>query len=130
MFAILKNRLVDEFRRHARAPQSLDEGDEALDGLVDDQFDGRDHWRQFPAEWGDPEQALEQASFWAVLDACLDNLPARPARVFAMRELLDMDTDEICKELAISTSNCWVLLHRARSGLRDCLSRRWFGDAN
>jgi RNA polymerase sigma-70 factor (ECF subfamily) len=43
-----------------------------------------------------------------------------------MRELLGLETDEICKELSISTSNCWVILHRARLGLRQCLETQWF----
>jgi RNA polymerase sigma-70 factor (ECF subfamily) len=45
-----------------------------------------------------------------------------------MREWLDLETDEICKELAISTSNCWVMLYRARMRLRECLQLNWFGD--
>jgi DNA-directed RNA polymerase specialized sigma24 family protein len=43
-----------------------------------------------------------------------------------MREWLELETDEICKELAISSTNLWVLLHRARLRLRDCLQDRWF----
>jgi RNA polymerase sigma-70 factor (ECF subfamily) len=43
-----------------------------------------------------------------------------------MRELLELETDEICRELAITTSNCWVILHRARMGLRLCLEETWF----
>jgi RNA polymerase sigma-70 factor (ECF subfamily) len=43
-----------------------------------------------------------------------------------MRELMGLETEEICKELRISTSNCWVMLHRARLSLRACLERTWF----
>ena len=81
-----------------------------------------------PAAWGDPHASLEQKRFWEVMDACLTVLSASPARVFMMREFLGLETDEICKELAISSSNCWVLLHRARLGLRECLGLRWFGE--
>jgi DNA-directed RNA polymerase specialized sigma24 family protein len=42
-----------------------------------------------------------------------------------MREWLGLDTDEICKELAISSTNLWVLLHRARLRLRECLQVGW-----
>jgi RNA polymerase sigma-70 factor (ECF subfamily) len=43
-----------------------------------------------------------------------------------MREWLDRDVDEICQELGITSSNCGVMLHRARLQLRECLERQWF----
>jgi RNA polymerase sigma-70 factor (ECF subfamily) len=64
-----------------------------------------------------------------VFEACLDHLPEKTARVFMMREVLGFETDEICKETGISSSNCWVVLHRARLGLRTCLETRWFAGA-
>ncbi len=85
-------------------------------------------WAVRPAAWADPQASLEQKRFREVFEVCISGLPEKPARVFGMRELLGMETEEICKELGLSTSNCWVLLHRARLGLRDCLSRRWFGE--
>ena len=127
VFAILKNKIIDELRRRARQPQEL-EAEAALEEVVAELFDDREHWVETPAAWGDPEASLEQKRFWEVLDVCINNLAPTPARVFTMREFLGLETDEICKELAISTSNCWVLLHRARLGLRECLGRRWFGE--
>jgi RNA polymerase sigma-70 factor (ECF subfamily) len=129
VFAILKNKIIDELRRRARegnvaelAPVE-DEGED-----FDELFDQRGHWAEPPAPWADPEKSLENSQFWVIFQACLDGVPAKPGRVFMMREILGLETDEICKELGISSSNCWVLLHRARLGLRECLSRRWFGE--
>ncbi|MCX7176178.1 MAG: sigma-70 family RNA polymerase sigma factor [Proteobacteria bacterium] len=127
VFSILKNKIVDELRRSSRNKADA-VAEAALDEMVAGLFNERDHWDEIPAAWGDPHTSLEQKRFWEVLDACLTTLPASPARVFMMREFLDLETAEICKELAISTSNCWVLLHRARIGLRECLGRRWFGE--
>ena len=56
----------------------------------------------------------------------MEGLPKKTARVFMMREVLGVDTGEICKQLSITSSNCWVLLYRARMGLRECLEKRWF----
>jgi len=128
VFAILKNKLIDEFRRRSRSPVVAMEDEVALEDQLEAQFDGRGHWREPPPAWSDPAAALEQKRFWEVSEICISSLPERPARVFGMRELMGMETEEICKELGISASNCWVLLHRARLGLRDCLSRRWFGE--
>ncbi|MBU0752863.1 MAG: sigma-70 family RNA polymerase sigma factor [Gammaproteobacteria bacterium] len=128
VFAILKNKLIDEFRRRSRNPVVDVDAEVALGEQLDEQFDARGHWLTPPSAWSDPGASLEQKRFWEVFEVCISGLPERPARVFGMRELLGMETEEICKELGISTSNCWVLLHRARLGLRDCLSRRWFGE--
>lgn len=127
VFSILKHKIIDELRRSSRSPADVD-AEAALDEAVCGLFDERDHWAEMPPAWGNPHASLEQKRFWEVMDACLTNLPASPARVFMMREFLGLETVEICKELAITTSNCWVLLHRARIGLRECLGLRWFGE--
>lgn len=128
VFAILKNKIIDEFRRRSREPVDAAH-EEFLEESIAGQFDGRGHWAIQPAVWADPHASLEQKRFWEAFELCISALPERPAQVFGMRELIGMETTDICKELGISTSNCWVLLHRARLGLRDCLSRRWFGDS-
>jgi RNA polymerase sigma-70 factor (ECF subfamily) len=79
-----------------------------------------------PAEWRSPESALEERRFFNALERCLQTLPGNTARAFTMRELLGLETDEICKELRITPSNCWVMLYRARMNLRACLERTWF----
>ncbi|MEZ5626749.1 MAG: hypothetical protein R3E34_04385 [Rhodocyclaceae bacterium] len=48
--------------------------------------------------------------------------------MFMMREFLELDSHEICDTLAISMSNCHVILHRARNGLRRCLEANWFSE--
>jgi len=125
LVGILKHKLIDQLRRHAREATVLDRDDaEDLDAQL---FDASGHWRESPADWGDqPEALLGQQQFLAVLDACVDKLPATQGRVFMMREWLELDTDEICKELAISPTNLWVLLHRARLRLQGCLQTHWF----
>ena len=60
---------------------------------------------------------------------CLEKLPANTARVFMMREVMELESDEICKELAITSTNLWVILYRARMALRQCLEQNWFAQA-
>lgn len=126
VFTILKNKIIDEFRRRAREPERAPPDEDEGAELENELFIPDGHWAEFPADWGNPEAALRQSQFWTIFEACLDRLPAKPGRVFMMREFLDLDTEEICKELKISSSNCWVLLHRARLGLRECLALNWF----
>jgi len=54
-------------------------------------------------------------------------MPAKTAQVFVMREVMGLSTEEICKEMRITATHCWVILHRARLSLRACLDIKWFG---
>jgi RNA polymerase sigma-70 factor (TIGR02943 family) len=125
LVGILKHKVVDQLRRHAReASLSTDDDDDAdLDTLL---FKADGEWREAPKDWGDPEHALRERQFFEVLEACVEHLPATQGRVFMMREWLELDADEICNQLSITTTNLWVLLHRARLRLRECLQQGWF----
>jgi len=116
---ILKHKIVDAIRRMARDPGPVPDVAE-LDAL----FDATGHWDEAPADW--PESSLEQKQFFAVLEKCLAGLPAKTAQAFMMREHMGFETDEICKELSVTPTHCWVLLYRARMALKECLQTNWF----
>ena len=124
---ILKHKIVDAIRRKVKAPVPLSVLDD--EGTIDD-FDGLfrsdGRWDAPPADWGDPEAALNQRQFFDVMEFCLEKLPPQTGRVFMMREVMELETDEICKELAITANNLWVILYRARMALRVCLEQHWF----
>jgi RNA polymerase sigma-70 factor (ECF subfamily) len=125
--AILKHKIVDIIRRSMREveiPRDA-EGEEAVDALF--QRDG--HWAEPLRPWGNPESEAERGELRRVLDECADRLKPVMAQVFSLREVAGMETDEICKELGITPTNCWVLLHRARLFLRQCLELNGFSGA-
>jgi len=93
---------------------------------VDGLFRQGGAWQAQPADWGDPEQSLRRQEFFDILQICLDKLPPNTARVFVMREVLELSSEEICKELTITANNLWVILYRARMSLRECLEMNWF----
>lgn len=131
LVGILKHKIIDHLRRSGREQPLTGPGDERSEAdAVDALFAEDGHWREFPANWGNPAAALENSRFRAAFEMCLQRLPARTAQVFAMREVMEMPTDEICKALRISTTNCWVMLHRARLTLRECLELQWFGKSS
>lgn len=133
VFAILRNKIVDLIRVRDREPVLSDLGAEEGedDALMDALFDAHGHWNTgvTPGRWRDPEDSFEQGQFWTVFELCLDRLPEKTARVFSMREFFGFETEEICKETGVSSTNCFVLLHRARLSLRTCLEERWFAGA-
>lgn len=131
IIAILKNKVADILRQRQRRPipasQIRAPDDE---GALPAVFDRKGMWRDSarPARWEDPEADVHSRQFLAIFDSCLNRLPPQQARVFLMREVVELETDEICAELGLSTTNVHVILHRARLALRSCLQMHWFGE--
>jgi RNA polymerase sigma-70 factor (TIGR02943 family) len=126
LVGILKHKVVDQIRRHSREVSATTPDDEEdIDALL---FKEDGHWREAPAApaaWGNPDHLLAQRQFFEILELCMEALPGVQGRVFMMREWLELDTPEICKELNITATNLWVLLHRARLRLQVCVRQRW-----
>lgn len=125
LIGILKHKVIDQIRRHRREVSTTSD-EEAREDLDDLLFKADGHWQEPPADWGNPSAALGQRQFFEVLEACMEHLPGQQGRVFMMREWLELGTDEICKETGVSATNLFVLLHRARLRLRECLQVNWF----
>ena len=120
----LLERWGDERQREVVLDSGSD--DDSADPLEHMAFKADGHYAEKPAEWGNPEQDLNSRQFFAVLEACTDKLPPVQGRLFLMREWLEMSSEEICKELALTPTNLYVQLHRARLRLRECLDLNWF----
>lgn len=129
LFGILKNKIADHFRKLGRETNFTDLG--FLKDELSHKFEGDGFWNHDlgPVEWHRSDAVVYRSEFWAVMKACLGKLPPRVADVFLMREVDDADTDAICESLDITRNNVWVMLHRARMALRECLEINWFGKA-
>jgi RNA polymerase sigma-70 factor, ECF subfamily len=128
---ILKHKIADWQRREARNPLRRATAhhvdmDSEYEDTADTLFDSAGGWVTPPSTWANPEQCLENERFRELLDNCLAALPVATARAFYLREVEGLTTEEICQQLDISESNCWVMLHRARMSLRRSLEERWF----
>lgn len=131
VFAILKNKIADVLRQKQRlinASSLMREGEEDED--FSELFDKKGFWQpdERPVAWANPEESLREGQFWRVFEVCLENLPGNQARVFMMREFIELDSHEICATVGITVSNLNVMLHRARIRLRECLEDRWFAE--
>lgn len=129
VFAILKNKIADTLRQRQRlvdASRLLGSDQEGDD--LDELFDHKGFWQpeERPARWNGADSAVEDKQFWLVFEACLTHLPSQQARVFMMREFIEMESNEVCAEVGITVSNLNVILYRARLRLRECLENRWF----
>lgn len=124
---ILKHKVVDIIRRRVREVELP--MDEDGDADVDSLFRADGHWATPLRAWGNPHTEAELAQLRRALTECADRLKPVMAQVFSLREGGGMETEEICKELGITPTNCWVLLHRARLFMRQCLELNGYSGA-
>jgi RNA polymerase sigma-70 factor (TIGR02943 family) len=127
LVGILKNKIVDRFRKLGRETSFTDM--EFLSDELSEKFVSVGFWNHDlgPHEWKpEPDAVMHRAEFWQVMRDCLSKLPEKIRAVFTMREMDGMPSKEVCAVLSISDSNLWVMLHRARMALRECLEMNWF----
>ena len=129
--AFCKNKIVDYYRKLGRETAFTDLeflGDECSHKFVEQGFWNHDFG---PHEWRpEADEVMHKEEFWQTLRDCLAKLPQRIADVFMLREMDEMPSKQICLTLNISESNLWVMLHRARMALRECLEMNWFDKVN
>ncbi len=77
------------------------------------------HWQTPPEPW--PEQRLEDAETRAAALAAIAGLPPRQREVIALRDVEGFSAEEACNALDLTETNQRVLLHRARSKVRNAL---------
>ena len=92
----------------------------------DDPFPG--HWCAYPGDWHRlPDEALAQGETLNVVLSTIQQLPPPQRLVITMRDIQGCDAAEVCEALDVSEGNQRVLLHRARSKVRDALERHLDG---
>ena len=130
LFGILHNKLADHYRRQYRevALPELEAPVPEEAGAFGERGMGKDGWlhKMVPKAWETPDEVLVNKEFMEVFKRCLARLPANVAHAFSLREMESMPSEQICKDLGVSPNNLWVMLHRARMGLRRCLEVHWF----
>ena len=127
LVGILKNKIVDHFRKLGRETSFTDM--EFLSDEFSEKFVSVGFWNHDlgPHEWKpEPDEVMHRSEFWQVMRECLAKLPQKVRDVFTMREMDSVPSKEICTILSITDSNLWVMLHRARMALRECLEMNWF----
>jgi RNA polymerase sigma-70 factor, ECF subfamily len=122
---ILKHKIIDQFRRGGREVSADAQLEASEHETFDELYAANGHRVEAPSDWGDPEATLSRTQFLEILQLCIDKLPAGLGRIFMMREWLELETAQICNELSITSTNCFVMLYRARMRLRECLDIHW-----
>jgi RNA polymerase sigma-70 factor (TIGR02943 family) len=128
LIAILKRKIIDYYRKKSTSHEK-----QSLDGLAvgtEAFFDTDDgHWTRAgaPKDWKkDFNTSVERDEFYTILSRCLSKIPEKWSAAFVMKQVDGRETEEICNELDITPSNYWVIMHRAKLHLRDCMAKNWF----
>lgn len=121
--SILKRKVIDYYRKinsnKGKAEVRINFSDEENEGdwletKVSDPFDKT------------AEDKMENEELGLVIHECMSKLNTKHAEVFKMKTILNMETDDICNELNITPSNLWVIIHRARTAMAECLEKHWY----
>ena len=124
LIAILKRKIIDYYRKINSA-----KGKAEVRMNFHQEGDNQGNWleERVPQTWSsDADKNIESEELKTTIEQCIDHLPEKYAIVFRMKTIQGFETEEICKELNITTSNLWVMVHRARTQLRRCMEDNWF----
>jgi RNA polymerase sigma-70 factor (ECF subfamily) len=123
LISILKRKIIDHYRksnsRKGKAEVRMSYSDPDADGdwleeRVKDPFDKT------------AEDTMENEELGMAIMKCLDGLNEKQATIFKMKTIDGFDTETICNEFDITPSNLWVIIHRARKSMAECLEKNWF----
>jgi RNA polymerase sigma-70 factor (ECF subfamily) len=123
LISILKRKIIDHYRKinsnKGKAEVRIQYNDAESEGdwleeRVADPFDKT------------AEDSMQNSELGDAIHNCLSKLPNKQANVFKMKTVLNYETEVICNELNITASNLWVIIHRARTAMADCLKENWF----
>ena len=119
LLRIVVNRAISTLRSRSReVSQSSEE-----EAPVSDWFDATGSWASTPTSWGrgshgdSPDALLAAEDLQDCIDKHLLDMPDNQRSVLVLRDMQQMQFEEICNELSLSASNARVLLHRARMRL-------------
>ena len=124
LVGILKNKIIDHIRKVSRRGklEVLPTEEEPFER----NFNRLGIWNTVLADWaGDPDELLHEKQLKEVLKICLAKVPLKSRQAFVLKTFDNKESDEICNILDITPSNLWVLLHRCRNSLRECLEINW-----
>lgn len=118
LFGILYNK-ISEARRQQKRDRETDD--------VDEVFEQRYNKNGY---WSNPPRPVDAAVFDREvrkgIEDCLETVPRKQRMAFVLREVEEMESEEICNILEVTRTNLGVLLHRVRNRLRECLETKGF----
>jgi RNA polymerase sigma-70 factor (TIGR02943 family) len=123
LISILKRKIIDYYRK---INSNKGKAEVRMSYLSNSDQEG-DWMEEQAADLRNPnvEDMIEQRELGDALEECIACLPERYATIFVQKTIDNLETETICKEHNITASNLWVIIHRARVQLMECLNNKW-----
>ncbi|GAA4240002.1 MULTISPECIES: sigma-70 family RNA polymerase sigma factor [Winogradskyella] len=124
LISILKRKIIDHYRKI-----NSNKGKAEVRMSYNSDTDTEGDWleeRVADASDKTAEDHLVNSELGDAIYDCLGKLPEKQADVFKMKTILGYDTETICNDLDITASNLWVIIHRARTALAECMEDNWY----
>mgnify|MGYP001129621308 CR=1 FL=1 len=123
LFSILNNKITDHYRKVYTKKEKAMPFD--LSQVFNE--DGEWHKEAMPVDWevDDDQNLADNEEFRHVLQNCMQNLPEAGFIAIQNKYYEEKDSRDICKELDITPTNYWQIIHRAKLQLRECLEINW-----
>lgn len=122
LFSILKRKIIDHWRkqesRKTRPMSALGSDSESGEERIIE--------RQNKGAISDIEVDYNNKELKAAIMGCIQDLPEKWKGIIIDKLVEEHKSEEVCKEHDITPSNLWVIVHRAKVQLRDCLTTKWF----
>lgn len=126
LISILKRKIIDYYRK---INSNKGKAEVRMNFYDDGENEGNWLEERVPQKWDNSsDKKIENEELRNQIDSCIDALPEKYAMVFRMKTIQEFETEEICNELDITSSNLWVMIHRARTQLRKCMEDNWFNN--
>jgi len=124
LVSILKRKIIDQYRK-----KNSNKGRAEIRMSFYENGENRGKWieEKAPSDWGNfGDKNIENEELKDILNKCINRLTEKQRMVFLLKTVKNYQTEEISNELELSASNIWVIIHRARIQLRECMEKNWF----
>ncbi len=114
---IVVNAALMKLRSRRRRPE------ESIEELLP-HFDGQGEWASGVTPWkASSEVLLQRQETRALVRQCIDRLPETYRTILMLRDIEELDTEEVASTLGITANAVKIRLHRARQALRALLEK-------
>lgn len=122
LFRILNNKIIDYYRKRANNLTFELESVNIYNESFDDNFDNSGRWKTIENQ---DNNWLDNEEFNQIFNKCIEKLPKNWSFIIRSKFILDLETDKICQEFKITSSNYWQIMHRSKVLLKNCIDKNW-----
>lgn len=125
LISILNNKVIDHFRKEKRRALNVSEKNGVV--ISDLMYTKNNFWvdNHFIPFWELEEELQKNEQFEADVMNCFNQLPEKWNLALTYKYFTNKRADEICKELNITTTNYWQIIHRSKLLLKKCVESKW-----